>query len=37
MTLPLKRALQRLLHDPLAMRILDGDVLAGRVNGAPGI
>jgi ATP-dependent Clp protease ATP-binding subunit ClpB len=26
---PLKRALQRLIQDPLAMKILDGDVLAG--------
>jgi ATP-dependent Clp protease ATP-binding subunit ClpB len=26
---PLKRALQRLIQDPLAMKILDGDVLPG--------
>ena len=26
---PLKRALQRLIQDPLAMKLLDGDVLAG--------
>jgi ATP-dependent Clp protease ATP-binding subunit ClpB len=26
---PLKRAIQRLIQDPLAMKILDGDVLAG--------
>ena len=26
---PLKRALQRLIQDPLAMKLLDGDVLPG--------
>jgi ATP-dependent Clp protease ATP-binding subunit ClpB len=26
---PLKRAIQRLIQDPLAMKLLDGDVLAG--------
>ena len=26
---PLKRALQRLIQDPLAMKILDGEVLHG--------
>jgi ATP-dependent Clp protease ATP-binding subunit ClpB len=26
---PLKRALQRLIQDPLAMKLLDGEVLAG--------
>jgi ATP-dependent Clp protease ATP-binding subunit ClpB len=33
---PLKRAIQRLIQDPLAMKLLDGDVLAGdsiTVNG----
>ena len=26
---PLKRAIQRLIQDPLAMKLLDGDVLPG--------
>ena len=36
---PLKRAIQRLMQDPLAMKILDGEVLHGDhvvVDAAPG-
>jgi ATP-dependent Clp protease ATP-binding subunit ClpB len=30
---PLKRAIQRLIQDPLAMKLLDGDVVAGDTVG----